>query len=78
MCGKCQDRGFTEENHGLIMVLCDCEKGRKLRAELGIPERESDDNRTEPDNSNLGSGDTSQPKRTRKPKTKKKVGARTS
>lgn len=34
LCEKCQDRGFTEENHGLIMVFCDCEKGRELRAEV--------------------------------------------
>ena len=34
MCEKCQDRGFTEQEHGLIMVLCDCEKGKALREEI--------------------------------------------
>ena len=42
MCEKCQDRGFIEENHGLIVILCDCEKGKEYRAQqaaiLGIPE----------------------------------------
>jgi len=36
-CEKCQDRGFTEQEHGLIMVLCDCEAGKKKKAELGMP-----------------------------------------
>jgi len=31
-CEKCQDKGFTEENHGLVMVLCDCEAGKRKRA----------------------------------------------
>ncbi len=33
-CEKCQDWGFTEEEHGLIMVFCDCAKGEELRAEV--------------------------------------------
>ncbi len=33
-CEKCGDRGFTEQEHGLVMVLCDCEKGKELRAEI--------------------------------------------
>jgi len=39
-CEKCQDRGFVEFEHGLIMEFCDCEKGRALRGEITgeIPE----------------------------------------
>jgi len=37
-CEKCQDRGFTEENHGLTMILCDCEAGKRKREELGLPD----------------------------------------
>lgn len=36
VCPKCQDSGFTEENHGLLMVLCDCEAGKKKSEELGL------------------------------------------
>ena len=62
-CEKCQDRGFTEENHGLIMVLCDCETGQKMRAELGFPEVIDDSNSGvgQPD-TNTGSDNTSEPK----------------
>jgi len=34
VCEKCQDRGFTELEHGLIRVFCDCEKGQALREEV--------------------------------------------
>ena len=37
-CEKCQDKGFTEKNAGLFMVLCDCEAGKKKREELGLPD----------------------------------------
>jgi len=47
MCEKCQDKGFTEENHGLLMILCDCEKGKEYRARheaiLGIPKEKVSD-----------------------------------
>ncbi len=33
-CEKCQDVGFIEREHGLIMVFCDCEKGKALKAEI--------------------------------------------
>ena len=33
-CEKCKDRGFTEENHGLIRIFCDCEKGKQIKAEI--------------------------------------------
>ena len=97
-CEKCQDRGFTEQEHGLIMVLCDCEKGKMLREEITgemheetfvevtaeanafanaiMPKLEGEDRidsnsgTGQPDKS-IGSEDTSQPKRTRKPKKKK-------
>ncbi|MBA7653141.1 hypothetical protein ES703_60984 [subsurface metagenome] len=36
-CEKCQDRGFTEKEHGLIMVLCDCDKAREVAEREGIP-----------------------------------------
>lgn len=34
MCEKCGDKGFTEEEHGLVMVACDCEQGKILSAEM--------------------------------------------
>ena len=34
ICEKCQDRGFTEQEHGLVMVVCDCEAGKAKRAEM--------------------------------------------
>ncbi len=34
VCGKCGGRGFTEKEHGLVSVFCDCEKGKELRAEV--------------------------------------------
>ena len=82
-CEKCQDRGFTEENHGLIMRFCDCEKGRWLRSQItGQPLQsgEIDDsiNRTGQPDSTIGSEDTSRPKRTSKPKARKKTRARAS
>ena len=33
-CEKCQDKGFEEKNHGLLMVLCDCKAGEAKRVEL--------------------------------------------
>ena len=33
-CEKCQDRGFTEQEHGLFREFCDCPKGREVRAEI--------------------------------------------
>jgi len=77
-CEKCQDRGFTEREHGLVMVLCDCEKGKAKRAEI-TGEALNDDKRSIgiglPDTA-AGSPDTGKPKRTRKPKAKKKARAR--
>ncbi len=76
MCEKCQDRGFIEENHGLIVILCDCEKGKEYRAQraaiLGIPEV-VDDSRTEQSDTDIGSPDTSESKQSRKPKKKKRA-----
>ncbi len=79
MCEKCQDRGFIEENHGLIVIACDCEAGKEYRtrmeAVLGIPKEEVNDSNsgTEPDNQSLGSPDTSEPKQPSKPKKKKRA-----
>jgi len=74
MCEKCQDKGFTEENHGLIMILCDCEAGKKMRAELGLPEVIDDSNSgTEPDDSNTGDDNTSKPEQPPKQKAKRKA-----
>ncbi|MCK5019555.1 MAG: hypothetical protein KAS32_21020 [Candidatus Peribacteraceae bacterium] len=36
-CETCQDRGFTEQEHGLIMVLCDCDKAREIAKREDIP-----------------------------------------
>ena len=42
MCEKCEGKGFTEENHGLLMIFCDCEIGKELLAKqretYGYPE----------------------------------------
>jgi len=87
ICEKCQDRGFIEENHGLIVILCDCEKGREYRAQreaiLGIPEatnwemkfedEDASNSRTEPDNTDIGSTDTGEPEQPKKPKKKKRA-----
>ena len=69
-CEKCEDKGFTEQEHGLIMILCDCEKGGTKRAEL-MGEVDDGNSRTEQLDTAFGSTDTSQSKRTRKPKIKK-------
>ena len=73
-CEKCQDRGFTEENHGLLMVLCDCEVAKKMRVELELPEVTDDSNSGigQPDTT-FGSGDTSEPEQPQKPKVKRKA-----
>ena len=73
-CEKCLDKGFIEENHGLIVILCDCERGKEYRTQreaiLGIP-GEIDDSGTEPNNTDSGESDTSEPKQPKK-QTKKK------
>lgn len=40
ICETCQGKGFIEYEHGLIMVFCDCKKGRELRAEVTGPPTE--------------------------------------
>ncbi len=77
MCEKCGDRGFTEEDHGLIVILCDCDKAREVAEQVGVPWRE-DVSGTERDNQSLGSTDTGKSKQPRKPKAKKKARARAS
>ena len=73
MCEKCQDKGFIEEEHGLIMIFCDCEKGKALRAEVTgeIADATDIDSRIGQPNSADGSGDTSQPIKPRKQKRKR-------
>lgn len=62
MCEKCQDRGFIEENHGLIVMLCDCEKGEEYRAQreaiLGIPKAVEEDTIKIPIEDTKGTGIT--------------------
>lgn len=36
-CEKCKDAGYTEEAHGLIMNLCDCDIAREVAQAHGIP-----------------------------------------
>ncbi len=79
-CEKCQDVGFIEfDKAGLLTQFCDCEIGKQIeakkRAIYGIPEEVSDDSndRAEPDNTDIGSPDTSEPKQSSKPKKKKKA-----
>ena len=78
-CEKCQDKGFTEENYGLIRTLCDCDKAREVAAVEGIPWGEPegvvDDSISgiESDNKPIGSGDPGQPKQPKKQKVKKQA-----
>jgi len=83
-CEKCQDRGFIEKEYGLLMVVCDCEKGEALRAEVfgesgkapsGEVTNDSDSGTGQP-GSITGSGDTSQPKQPRQSKAKEKARAK--
>ena len=77
MCEKCQDRGFTEENHGLTMILCDCDKAREVAERYGIPRRE-DDSGTGHDDTAAGGADTSKPKQPSKRKARRRAAKRTS
>ena len=78
-CEKCQDRGFTEENHGLRAIFCDCEAGKEYRAKmeaiLGIPKEVVDDSNsgTGSDNSDTGSDNPSKPKQPSKRKARRKT-----
>jgi len=77
-CETCQDRGFTEENHGLLMVFCDCEAGQKKRAELGLPEVIDDINSGIGQlDSTDGSDNPSEPQQPKKPRARKKAAKRT-
>ena len=74
-CEKCQDKGFTERNHGLLMVLCDCEAGKAKRVELTgevINDNPSAEGTGLPDTSTR-SPDTSEPKQPKKRKPRKKA-----
>ena len=91
MCEKCKDKGFTEENHGLLMIFCDCEVGKELLAKqretYGYPEEAQeggivDDpelvivSRTGQLDTDTGSGDTGKPEKPKKRKAKRKAGKR--
>ena len=40
ICPKCQGKGFIEEEHGLVMIQCDCDKGHVPEpTEAGTPYR---------------------------------------
>ena len=77
-CEKCQDVGFTEENNGLLMIACDCEKAREVAEGLGIPwseEAKNDSNSgTGQANNTLGSKDTGKHKQPAKSKARAKSG----
>ena len=73
ICEKCEGRGFTEQEHGLVMVLCDCEKGKAKRAEI-TGEMDDSSSGTERDNQPSGKSNTSKPKRKRKQKKSKVAG----
>jgi len=72
MCEKCQDKGFTEENHGLIRILCDCDKAREVVEREGIPWRKDDSGIRQPD-TNTGSDNPSEPKQLSKRKARRKA-----
>jgi len=67
-CEKCLDWGFIEQEHGLLRIFCDCEKGIALAKEIT-----GDDSDTKRDNQFTGSGDTGKPKQPRKYKTTRKA-----
>jgi len=86
MCEKCQDRGFIEENHGLLIIACDCEAGKEYKAQmrelLGIPKEENWEIKFEDEDGNSGVGqpDTdaggdnpSEPRKPRKRKARRKT-----
>jgi len=87
-CEKCQDLGFIEHHHGLLVEFCDCEIGKEIlakrRAIYGLPEDVSpivesvgngeNDSRTESDNTDIREN---YPRKPKQPKAqKRKKGAR--
>lgn len=34
-CEECDGKGFIEYEHGLIMVICDCDKGKEITERTG-------------------------------------------
>lgn len=86
-CPTCDGRGFTELEHGLIMVGCtDCngtgevadppaDEGEEALNETLLQQGESHDSSigTERDNQPVGSTDTCQPKKPTKQKSRKKA-----
>jgi len=73
-CPKCNDRGFTEENYGITVILCDCDKAKEVAEANGIPWREYDSSSTiNRDNQLVGSGVASEPQKSSKQKANRKV-----
>jgi len=77
ICKKCGDKGFIEENHGLIMVQCDCEAGEAKEIELR-GRLDDSNNRTRRDNQPIGGSDSGQSRESKKPKAGKKSTAKVS
>ena len=69
-CGECEGKGFIELEHGLIMVECQVCKGTGDESGDDLRITNGDDL----SNQSTGSPDTSKPKRTSKPKARKKAG----
>ena len=63
-CPRCDGKGFLEYNHGLLRVECECDNGNVR----GIEQSDTV----------IGSGDTSQSSKPKKPKAKRKARARSS
>ena len=74
VCEYCGGKGFVEYEHGLIQVQC-----TKCYVPLvGEVSNDNSLNGIELDNTITRSGDTGQPKRTQKPKAKRKARAKSS
>ena len=70
-CPNCNGKGFQEFEAGVIMVECE-----ECHGTGEIPDDNPNTSGDRPDNTNLGSPDTSQPKQHRKRKAKKKASKR--
>ena len=73
ICPKCLGKGFTEQDHGLLMIPCDCEKGQEWKREITGETSDDSTSGARPDNQAAGSGDTGEPAKPKKPKAKRKA-----
>ena len=39
ICPKCQGKGYVEHEHGLIVIECDCDKGRVPDEKPQLPKK---------------------------------------